>query len=240
MDTLTFETQRLRSLRTMQAGLLELKWLRDALRFDQAMRDHMFAVKYGYNPNQPRVPRGQREGGQWVDSGDSSGRIVIAGDIPTNDTPEIPEKSPQTSRARTAALKLAARMLQNVGAIAELAKTHAWLNTRSAEIESYRDPPKFLDELQRWASTPATGYDKHHIVEQTQAGREGFSRDVIEHPDNLVRVPRLKHQDINGWYQRPNADFEGQTPRDYLSGRSWEVRRSVGLEALKRFEVLKR
>ncbi len=66
MDILQFETQRLRSLRAMQAGLLELKWLRDMTRLERAMRDHLFAPKYGYNPNQPRVPRGQREGGQWV------------------------------------------------------------------------------------------------------------------------------------------------------------------------------
>lgn len=66
MESLEFETQRLRSLQAMQAGLLELKWLRDALRFDRAMRDHLFALKYGYNPNQPRVPKEEDGAGQWT------------------------------------------------------------------------------------------------------------------------------------------------------------------------------
>lgn len=222
----------------MQACLLELKWLRDALRFDRTLRDHMFALKYGYNPNQPRVPRGQREGGQWVDDGGSSGRIVLAGDIPTNDTPEVPKERPPTSGARSAALKLAARLIGTVGSVAEIARTSAWLQSYSAQIESYRDPPKSLEELQRNASTPAPGYDIHHIVEQTQAEREGFSREIIDSADNLVRVPRLKHQEINGWYQRKNDEFGGVSPREYLNGRSWEVRKSVGLDALRRYGVL--
>jgi len=35
-------------------------------------------------------------------------------------------------------------------------------------------------------------------------------------------------------------EFEGQSPRDYLSGRNWDVRMQVGLEALRQNGVLKR
>jgi hypothetical protein len=49
----------------------------------------------------------------------------------------------------------------------------------------------------------------------------------------------MKHWDINSWYQTPNPAYENQTPRDYLQGRNWDVRRSVGLDALKKFGVLK-
>jgi hypothetical protein len=73
MDSITFESQRLRSLRAMQAGLLELKWLRDALRFDRALRQHLFVLKYGYNPAQLRD-----EIGRWVDTG-AGGRVWVAG-----------------------------------------------------------------------------------------------------------------------------------------------------------------
>lgn len=239
MDILEFETQRLRSLQAMQACLLELKLMRDITRLDRAIIRHGWALKAGYRPDQPRVPRGQREGGQWVDDGGSSGRMVLAGDIPTNDTPEVPKERPKTSAERTAALKLAARMLQTVGTVAELARTSAWLSSYSAQIESFRDPPMSLDELQRNVSTPAPGYDIHHIVEQTQAERAGFSREIIDGPDNLVRIPRLKHQEINGWYQTKNDEFGGLSPREYLNGRNWDVRRSVGLEALRTYGVLK-
>jgi len=50
----------------------------------------------------------------------------------------------------------------------------------------------------------------------------------------------MKHWEINAWYQADNPDFGGLTPREYLSGRSWDVRREVGLEALRIHGVLKR
>jgi hypothetical protein len=126
-----------------------------------------------------------------------------------------------------------------MAATVEIARLGMWFTTYSAEIRSYGDPPKSLDELQQAVSIPAPGYEIHHIVEQSQAERDGFTRDVIDSPDNLVRIPTMKHQEINSWYQKPNLNFGGKTPRDYLSGRNWEVRRSVGLEALTAAGVLK-
>ena len=52
--------------------------------------------------------------------------------------------------------------------------------------------------------------------------------------------PDQPHWDINSWYGTPGPEFEGQSPRDYLSGRNWDVRMQVGLEALRQNGVLKR
>jgi len=49
----------------------------------------------------------------------------------------------------------------------------------------------------------------------------------------------MKHWEINQWYQTRNPEFDWQTPREYLDGRSWAVKRSVGLEALRNAGVLK-
>lgn len=122
-------------------------------------------------------------------------------------------------------------------AFAGFAKLNTWLLTYRAEIESYNDPPRSFDELQQRASTPEPGYDKHHIVERNQEGH--FTYEAINSPENLVLVPRLKHQEINSWYQTINDEYGGVSPREYLHGRSWAVQRAVGLEALKRVGVLK-
>jgi len=37
-------------LRAIEGGLLRLKWLAAATRFEIAMHRHMRALKYGYNP----------------------------------------------------------------------------------------------------------------------------------------------------------------------------------------------
>ncbi len=219
--------------RIVESSLLRLKWLAAATTFELAMRRHARALqaKYGYNPAQARDDHGR-----WTDAGGVDRRVRLAGDIPSGSLPEVPKEKPPTSRGRTAALKAAARF---GGAIGKLIEGVEWLRERSPLIESYRDPPKSLEELQREVSTPGLGYDRHHIVEQTQAEEDGFTREQIDSPENLVRIPRMKHWEINEWYQTPNLEYGGEAPRDYLRGRSWAVRRAVGLAALKKMGVLK-
>jgi len=199
-----------------------------------ALRD---AYKAGFNPDQPRIPKRNPGGGRWTDTGMSSGRIRLAGDIPTGDSPETPKERPPNSRERTSFAKVVARMLGPAATVAEIAKIGAWLTAYAPSIQSYSDPPKSLEELQQAASTPAPGYDIHHIIERNQEDR--FTREAINSPDNLVRIPRLKHHEINAWYQTESPDYGGLSPREYLNGRNWDVQRAVGLEALRKTGVLK-
>jgi hypothetical protein len=232
-----------------------------------------------YSPDQPRMPAGNPDGGQWttVSSGggisiavptggatesnelsdfanellpslgqtlndlrDQLERIRLAGDIPTGDSPpEIPKEKPPKSRQRTELLTSVARTVATGVPLDTLAVQLPWLLTQQALIGSYNDAPKSLEELQSAVDTWRAGTDRHHIVEQTSAEEDGFPRSVIDSSRNLVRIPRLKHYEITGWYQKRSPDYGGQTPRDYLRGRSWAVRYAVGLDALKRFGVLK-
>jgi hypothetical protein len=106
-------------------------------------------------------------------------------------------------------------------------------------ISAYFDEPKTIEELQNAVALPARGYDIHHVVEKTPARNEGFSQDLIEGRENLVRIPTLKHWQITGWYGKKNEKFDGLTPRDYLRGKSWEERVKVGKEALTKYGILK-
>lgn len=228
---------RIAALRAVERGLLHLKWRAAAARFEFALLRHARALKY--SPDQPRVPAGSAGGGQWTSGGGSSGRMRLAGDVPTGDSPETPKDRPPKSSDRTAVLKtVARRMLETGETFARAARLGSWLATYSPVVESYNDPPRSLEELQQSVSTPEAGYDIHHIVEQTQAERDGFTRETIDSPDNLVRIPTMKHWEINAWYQRANPEFDWETPRDYLSGRNWDVRRAVGLKALRLYGVL--
>jgi hypothetical protein len=82
------ELQRALALRAVAGGLLRLRWLAAATRVELAMHRHMRALKY--NADQPRVPRGNPDGGQWTGT-DANGNPVrkrlvrLAGDVPTND-----------------------------------------------------------------------------------------------------------------------------------------------------------
>ncbi|MDB5650497.1 MAG: hypothetical protein JWL62_2017 [Hyphomicrobiales bacterium] len=78
-----------------------------------------------------------------------------------------------------------------------------------------------------------------NYTEQGPTGKEGFTRAEIESPGNLVRVPTLKHYDITSYYARKQEELGGRSPREYLNGKAWYVRREYGLDTLRMFGVLK-
>lgn len=116
---------------------------------------------------------------------------------------------------------------------------YEWLRDRRVLINAARDPAMTLEELQDNVGQRRPGYDDHHIVERTWAERFGFGRSEVDDPSNLVSIPRLKHWQITGWYMAENDEYGGLSPREYLRNKSWDERRRVGLDALRRFGVLK-
>ncbi len=195
-----------------------------------------------YDPDQPRLPAGQSGGGQWTDeSGDgvgesSAGRstLYVAG------APRIPGQRPPSTSARNAIFRAVAAWLAENGTTAAsyLAKS-SWLYKGFAYINAYLDAPKSLAELHEAVSNKAAGYDAHHIVEQTAAERDGYPRALIDREDNLVRIPKLKHWEIDAWFQTRSDEFGGLSPREYPRYKNWDERRNVGLRALINVGVLR-
>jgi len=163
---------------------------------------------------------------------------------PLGDPPEIPgtkpSRSPSTFLRSTAswigrALGLGLAVDAYFSALNEV----EWIKEKAAEIETYRDPARTMQELQDAVDEPRPGTEIHHIAERTAAERWGFPRSEIESRENLVRIPTLKHYDITGWYGRQNDKFGGLSPREYLADKGLEERMRVGREALILYEVLK-
>jgi hypothetical protein len=208
--------------------------VRDALRI---MR------KAGFNPDEPRVPAGNPQGGQWTSSESpyaARQTSVLSdanpGDLwrpgsqyavnappgpghnqgpPLDKPPPIPPRPPARRSALNAFIKAAAYYLAAItkgaaGRYIQILQGVYWVATQALPyIRAYLSPPQTLKELQQDVLNPQVGYDVHHIVEQTPARKEGFSDDIIDGADNLVRIPTLKHWQINGWYGRPDEEFGG-------------------------------
>lgn len=62
---------------------------------------------------------------------------------------------------------------------------------------------------------------------------------MIESRNNVVRIPTMRHEDVNAWYQKRSVEFGNMSPREYLRDKSWEERRRVGIQALIENGVLK-
>ena len=192
------------------------------------------------DPKHPGWPKGDpgRRGGQF--------RPKTPDDYPSRPPKENPSSGRRMTEVLAEAVKLAIRGLL---ARAESApdprvKIVALLVEVGLEaypyVSAYFDSPKSLEELQAAAQLPSQdGYDDHHIVEQATANPDGSEDERMDSPENLARIPTVKHWELNRWYQRQNDDFGGMTPRQYVEGKTWEERRSVGLMGLRDVGVLK-
>lgn len=163
---------------------------------------------------------------------------------PLGDPPEIPETKPPRSpstflRSAASWIGRALGLGLAVDAYFSALNEVEWTKEKAAEIETYRDLARTMQELQDAVDEPRPGTEIHHIAERTAAERWGFPRSEIESRENLVRIPTLKHYDITGWYGRQNDKFGGLSPREYLADKGLEERMRVGREALILYEVLK-
>src|SRR5438128_901558 len=57
-----------------ERALLELRWLVKSLRTDLLLRD----LRHKYSPDQPRVPAGNSDGGQWTSGASAVGNAAVA------------------------------------------------------------------------------------------------------------------------------------------------------------------
>jgi hypothetical protein len=180
--------------------------IRTATMLLRIARLHDLVRKAGFRPDQPRVPSGQPDGGQWTD-GDVGPQTVLTSYDPDS-PPQLPETPPPSTRQRNIWAVRVARYLLSISSGAQMMRMRLWIwDHARARIVAYIDEPKSLDQLQRDASHPKPGYDIHHIVEQTPARRDGFPDSQIESWRNRVRIPTYKHWEINSWYETSDERF---------------------------------
>jgi hypothetical protein len=182
---------------------------------------------------------------------------LLAGDVPTGDSPEppsneppeIPTQRPESGGPVMKFIREAVAWTGRVGryspyadvffgALQQIDETNAITNA----IKSANDPPRPLEELQdRVGPKSESGYHDHHIVEESSARDAGFSEDLIQGRDNLVRIPVVKHIDITSYYARKTLQSDGSriSPRQSLESVSFEERRQFGLQVLREQGVLK-
>jgi len=209
----------------------------------------------------PRWPSGESDGGQFRPNDGSGGSstspirpVSIVGQTVgrdlLGDPPKIPQQAPPTGHAKNEIRKEVAHWLVQAALVgADITAPEIVIPVQVAVegafwlapyVNAYLDKPKSLEELQASVNTQRGGTDVHHIVEQKSARNDKFPESQIQDPSNLVRISTLKHWELNAWYDAPNDDYGGQTPRQYVKGKNWDTRRQVGLAGLKAVGVLEK
>jgi len=182
---------------------LKLKRTLAELGFETAAVRVKFALKY--NPRwreQPRVPRGNRDGGQWTDGG---GVQIAAAQFLL---PILPRAAPAAQRLYQVGKRVAPYLrrvphrwdllddlfpedefdneTRRIGPISPRRPGHEHLRFRNAK------------ELAEFLGPAGPKYHWHHIVEKWLARDGIFPPEVIHSTDNIIGIPDQVHYCVTG------------------------------------------
>lgn len=98
-----------------------------------------------------------------------------------------------------------------------------------------------FDKLKDYLGSPGEGNAWHHIVEQSQIGKSGFSSTKVNNVKNIIAIPHGKgsvHAQISGFYSSKPDFTNGLTVRQWLSGKSFDEQFDYGMKILKKYGSL--
>lgn len=78
----------------VSARLKRVVWLAHASNVEAKLQRLAHVVKANFNLNQPPVPRGNPDGGQWTSAGGGSGRVRLARAIPPEEERDFEDGNP--------------------------------------------------------------------------------------------------------------------------------------------------
>lgn len=85
--------------------------------------------------------------------------------------------------------------------------------------------------------SPGDGYEFHHIVEQSASS--DIPERELQSTKNIIRIPKLLHEEITGQYSRSRYDFDGSSLRNILRDASFDERWSAGIRIMQNIGILK-
>ena len=96
-----------------------------------------------------------------------------------------------------------------------------------------------FNKLKKAIGSPGEGKHWHHIVEQSQIKKSGFSSELINNTDNIFALDAATHAKVTGYYNSTTFDFtNGLKVRDWLAGRSFQEQYDFGINVLRHFGVI--
>ena len=96
-----------------------------------------------------------------------------------------------------------------------------------------------FSQLKEYLGSPGSGNHWHHVVEQCQIVKSGFSATMVHATNNIYAVSADIHVKITGYYGSVQNFTNGLKVRDWLAGQSFETQYKFGIDVLKTFGVIK-
>ena len=95
-------------------------------------------------------------------------------------------------------------------------------------------------KLKQFLGSAGKGKHWHHIVEQSQIQKSGFSPEQIHNTSNVVSIDQKVHAKITGYFNSTSYPFtKGLSVRNWLAGQPYAVQYEFGLDVLSQFGVIR-
>ena len=138
----------------------------------------------------------------------------------------------------TRALKTGNRIADAVDTVGDAAKaTRKTSKTIKKASEVIMDVGySSFRKLKRAIGSPGQGREWHHIVEQSQIIKSGFSSEMIQNLGNIASVEKSVHRKISGYYSSIQPFTNGLTVRNWLAGKSYTYQYQFGVGVIEMFK----
>ena len=90
-------------------------------------------------------------------------------------------------------------------------------------------------QLKNEIGSPGLGNEWHHIVEQSQITKSGFSPQMIQNTNNVISINKSAHRAISGYYSSVQPFTNGMIVRNWLAGQSFGAQYEFGINVIKMF-----
>ena len=90
-------------------------------------------------------------------------------------------------------------------------------------------------QLKNEIGLPGSGNEWHHIVEQSQITKSGFSPQMIQNTNNIMSISKTTHRAISGYYSSVQPFTNGMIVRNWLAGQSFSAQYEFGINVVKLF-----
>lgn len=207
------------------------------LGFDTAALRLRLAFKY--NPDwhlQPRVPRGNPDGGRWTDGGGGTQVANVGAAI----LPVLREGGRQALKVASTRARPYLMRMPKYWLLGDLfpAEDEFDFETQRIGLPSNRRPEtkfiwyKSFDEAKKYLGPAGAGMEWHHIVEQRTAEYGLFPINLVNSTDNLVALPEEVHACITSKMKRRFLGV-GRSTRYVIEPQPFEVQFNFGIDLIK-------
>lgn len=148
----------------------------------------------------------------------------------------IGPRQPQNPQPDAIPSKAAADVAMDSGTSPEISSNMIYGDVESFQtFENYTEGFKTFREFKKAYGTAGSGYDWHHIVEQTPSNITKFGPEKIHNINNIIRLQNgtgSHHALISGFYSSKQNFTGGLTVRQWLSTKSFTEQYEFGLKII--------